>query len=109
MLWFGNKHYQINAIGLLMQTSIGYGIIRSELTKAFLILPSAFLVVICFTLYFPYLLICLIQQHHPHVDPYNEAGEARTEVDSEYNRLMNCDESPYNFLYNVWLLDMSLI
>jgi hypothetical protein len=35
------------------------------------------------------------------VDPYNEAGERRTAVEEEYNRLINADKSPYNFLYNV--------
>lgn len=38
---------------------------------------------------------------HPILDPYNETGERRTEIDEEYSRLMNCDQSPYNFLYNV--------
>ena len=45
----------------------------------------------------------IIRHHHPHVDPFNEAGEKRTEIDEEYNRLMNCDQSPYNFLYNVFM------
>jgi hypothetical protein len=67
----------------------------------YFLLPSALLVVICYTIYFPRLLRKLVYEQHPHVDPYNEAGELRTEIDEEYSRLMNCDQGPYNFLYNV--------
>jgi hypothetical protein len=42
-----------------------------------------------------------VRRNRPRPDPYNEAGEIRTETDEEYNRLMNNDKSPYNFLYNV--------
>ena len=68
---------------------------------AYFILPSALLVVLCYTLYFPFLVKKVVQRNHPRVDKYNEAGELRTQVDEEYNRLMNCDESAYNCLYNV--------
>ena len=61
----------------------------------------AFLVFLFYTVYFPFLTKRVIERHHPAVDPYNEAGERRTEISAEYNRLMDSDESPYNFLYNV--------
>lgn len=59
--------------------------------------------ILSYTLYFPYLLKLLIRHVAPQIDPFNEAGEKRTEMDEEYNRLMNFDLSPYNFLYNVHL------
>jgi hypothetical protein len=46
-------------------------------------------------------MIRLVRQYVPRVDPYNDSGEIRTEVNDEYSRLMNSDEGPYNFLYNV--------
>jgi len=46
-------------------------------------------------------MIRLVRQHLPRVDPYNDSGEIRTEIKDEYSRLMNSDEGPYNFLYNV--------
>jgi hypothetical protein len=57
--------------------------------------------VLCYTLAFPFQLRRIAHEYHPTVDPYNEAGERRTAVEEEYNRLMNADQSPYNFLYNV--------
>ena len=64
-------------------------------------MPTAFLVLFVYTIYFPLLVIRLIRQNLPRVDPYNESGEIRTEIKEEYSRLMNLDRSPYNFLYNV--------
>jgi len=69
--------------------------------KAIFIIPSAFVVVFCYTLSFPIQLRRIARYYHPTVDPYNEAGERRTAVAEEYNRLMNNDQSPYNFIYNV--------
>ena len=57
--------------------------------------------VFCYTVSFPFRLRRIAHDHHPIVDPYNEAGERRTAVEEEYNRLMNLDRSPYNFIYNV--------
>ena len=58
---------------------------------------------VTYTIYFPFILRSLVHRYHPRVDPYNEAGETRTSIDEEYNRLMDSDKSPYNFLYNVFL------
>ena len=66
------------------------------------------MVVLFYTIYFPFLLKILAQQHHPRVDPFNEVGEKRTESDQEYNRLMDYDRSPYNFAYNVQYGEISL-
>jgi len=66
-----------------------------------MIIPLAFLTFLFYTFYFPYMAKCVVERSRPCVDPYNESGEKRTEIDAEYNRLMDADTSPYNFLYNV--------
>ena len=91
------------------QLQLGSAVKMQLSSKAFLILPTAFLVVLIYTVYFPFVLRKFAQRNHPHVDPYNEVGETRTEIDQEFNRLMDCDKSPYNFLYNVITFKILLI
>lgn len=54
------------------------------------------------TFWFPIRLSRAIALAVPHVDPYTEIGKKRTqgEMESEYMRLMDRDNSPFAFLYN---------
>jgi len=79
----------------------GYLLSEVDLLQAFLIIPTSFLVLFIYTICFPLIAIRLVRQNLPCVDPYNDSGEIRTEIKEEYNRLMNSDSGPYNFLYNV--------
>lgn len=54
------------------------------------------------TFWFPIRLSRAIALAVPHVDPYTEMGKKRThdEMDSEYMKIMDRDNSPFSFLYN---------
>ncbi|KAH7104776.1 hypothetical protein BKA62DRAFT_693377 [Auriculariales sp. MPI-PUGE-AT-0066] len=52
--------------------------------------------------WFPWRLHSAIKQTVPHVDPYSETGKKRTktEMETEYLRLLDRDYSPFTFLYS---------
>jgi hypothetical protein len=53
------------------------------------------------TLWFPIRLMHTIRQSLPQVDPYTELGRKRSrpEMELEYQRLLERDQSPFGFLY----------
>lgn len=66
-----------------------------------IVVLSAFTFVVM-TFWFPIRLSRAISLAVPHIDPYTELGKKRTkdELDSEYMRLLDRDNSPFTFLYN---------
>ncbi|CBQ68303.1 conserved hypothetical protein [Sporisorium reilianum SRZ2] len=69
---------------------------------AYVIVPMAVLVIIFYTLWYPYKLMMTIKEMLPHVSRFNELGRKRSEEEMQiyYHRLLNRDKSPFNFLYN---------
>ncbi|SPO28705.1 uncharacterized protein UTRI_04583 [Ustilago trichophora] len=69
---------------------------------AYLIIPMAVLTIIFYTLWYPYKLMMTIKEMLPRVSPFNELGRKRSEEEMQiyYQRLLNRDKSPFNFLYN---------
>ncbi|OLL25133.1 hypothetical protein NEOLI_000587 [Neolecta irregularis DAH-3] len=66
---------------------------------AWAIVSLAIIAVVSITISFPIYLRALILRNVPRVDPFNEAGEVRTDHLAEYARLLSVDRSPYNILY----------
>ncbi len=69
---------------------------------AYVIIPMAVLIILFYTLWYPYKLMMTIKEMLPQVSPYNELGRKRSEEEMQiyYHRLLNRDKSPFNFLYN---------
>ncbi|ODQ54346.1 hypothetical protein SAICODRAFT_70076 [Saitoella complicata NRRL Y-17804] len=71
-----------------------------DINWVYLVLPVAFIAVCSIGIYMPYTLTGVVKRNVPRVDPYNEAGELRTDDREEYVRLLDRDPSPYNFMYS---------
>lgn len=69
---------------------------------AYVIVPMAALVIVFYTLWYPYKLMMTIKEMLPRVSRFNELGRKRSEEEMQiyYHRLLNRDKSPFNFLYN---------
>lgn len=69
---------------------------------AYIILPMAVLTIVFYTLWYPYKLMMTIKEMLPNVSKFNELGRKRSEEEMQiyYQRLLNRDKSPFNFLYN---------
>ncbi|GAA6037574.1 hypothetical protein JCM8097_006120 [Rhodosporidiobolus ruineniae] len=63
------------------------------------ILPVAVLVVLVLSLWLPWRLYLVVQRERPRVDNFTELGERRRHKNGEYERLLDSDPSPFNFLY----------
>ncbi len=77
---------------------------KDEFNYAYLLIPSAALSIIFYTLWFPYRMVMVIRQMLPRVPKYNELGHKRSaaEMEKEYYRLVGNDKSPLNFMYNAY-------
>ncbi|KAF9182915.1 hypothetical protein BGZ51_004359 [Haplosporangium sp. Z 767] len=71
-----------------------------DLNFAYVIIPLAIFTLCANTFYFPLAIRRLVMLNLPRIDRYTEQGERRLDLDEEYKRLTNADNSPYNFLYN---------
>ncbi|KAI8052417.1 hypothetical protein BDF22DRAFT_688123 [Syncephalis plumigaleata] len=71
-----------------------------EFNSAYLIVPLAAIIVIVLGGYFPYALFKLIRRNQPKVDRYDENGDPIQDYRQEYQRRLEQDLSPYNFLYS---------
>jgi hypothetical protein len=71
-----------------------------EFNSAYLIVPLAAIIIIVLGGYFPYALFKLIRRNQPKVDRYDENGELIQDYRQEYQRRLEQDLSPYNFLYS---------
>ncbi|ETS64208.1 hypothetical protein PaG_01447 [Moesziomyces aphidis] len=69
---------------------------------AYVVIPLAVLTILFYTLWYPYKLMMTIREMLPRVSAYNELGRKRSneEMQIYYQRLLNRDKSPFNFLYN---------
>ncbi|KAG8801762.1 hypothetical protein FRC16_011205 [Serendipita sp. 398] len=74
---------------------------RDEVNYAPVIVAMSAITFIFMTLWFPIRLMQTIRQSLPHVDPYTELGRKRSrpEMELEYQRLLERDQSPFAFLY----------
>ncbi|EST06865.1 hypothetical protein PSEUBRA_003659 [Kalmanozyma brasiliensis GHG001] len=75
---------------------------KDEFNWAYIIIPMAVLIMIFYTLWYPYKLMMTIRDMLPNVSRFNELGRKRSEEEMQiyYHRLLNRDKSPFNFLYN---------
>ena len=67
-----------------------------NLASPILILAATIMIV---TISFPVRLWQVVYSQIPKVDPYTELGERRIDVKSEYNRILENDNSPLSFIY----------
>ncbi|CAD6574260.1 MAG: hypothetical protein CYPHOPRED_005388 [Cyphobasidiales sp. Tagirdzhanova-0007] len=70
-----------------------------NLASPILILAATIMIV---TISFPVRLWQVVYSQIPKVDPYTELGERRIDVKSEYNRILENDNSPLSFIYQVY-------
>ncbi|CAO1636815.1 unnamed protein product [Sympodiomycopsis kandeliae] len=75
---------------------------KDQFNFAWLILPAAGLTVLVYTILWPLYLVKVIRAMRPRVSQFNELGVKRSpeEMDREYQRQLNHDKSPLNYLYN---------
>lgn len=66
----------------------------SAFNWAYLFLPFVASVVICLTIWFPIRLWRTVERIRPRPDGFTELGEVRRDLDIEYERLLERDESP---------------
>ncbi|GAA5865770.1 hypothetical protein JCM8547_002772 [Rhodosporidiobolus lusitaniae] len=72
---------------------------KGDANLAFLLIPVAVVIILILSLWFPIRLWSVIQRERPRIDGWTELGERRRDVDGEYQRLLDADPSPFNFLY----------
>lgn len=70
-----------------------------NLNAAWALVPVAIVIVGLLALWFPWRMWQLVKRERPRVDGWTELGERRRDVDAEYERLLDADPSPFNFLY----------
>ncbi|PWN89441.1 hypothetical protein FA10DRAFT_145352 [Acaromyces ingoldii] len=77
---------------------------RDQFNWAYVVIPLAVATLMGYTLWFPYKLRKAIKSLLPKVHEYNELGIKRTpaEMENEYQRLLDRDSTPLNFLYNAY-------
>lgn len=66
---------------------------------AWLVLPFAGLTILWLTIFFPIRLATAVSRAVPKVDPFNDMGEKRRDMDAEYERLLEEDKHPLAFIY----------
>ncbi|GAA5984952.1 hypothetical protein JCM11641_005596 [Rhodosporidiobolus odoratus] len=71
-----------------------------NLNWALIIVALAVVVVLVLSVWLPWRLFQVVQQERPRVDGYTELGERRRDLNGEYERMLDIDPSPYNFLYS---------
>lgn len=67
---------------------------------AYILLIVAGSTIIWLTLWLPYRLYTVTRLVAPKVDRYTELGLPRKDCAEEYERLVELDQSPFNFLFN---------
>jgi hypothetical protein len=65
----------------------------------FVIVPIAIVVVLLLSFWLPWRLMQVVKREAPTVDKFTELGENRRDKNGEYERLLDADPSPFNFLY----------
>ncbi|KAI9594794.1 hypothetical protein BDF19DRAFT_414199 [Syncephalis fuscata] len=73
---------------------------EGEFNWAYLIVPLAAIIFVVLGAYFPYALFRLIRWNQPKIDRYDDDGQLIQNYREEYQRKLEQDMSPYNFLYS---------
>ncbi|BGP51645.1 hypothetical protein JCM10450v2_007595 [Rhodotorula kratochvilovae] len=71
----------------------------TNLNFAYALVPVAAVVLALLALWFPWRMWNVVKREAPRVDGWTELGERRRDPDAEYERLLDVDPSPFNFLY----------
>ncbi|GAA5821147.1 hypothetical protein JCM11251_001986 [Rhodosporidiobolus azoricus] len=66
---------------------------------AYLVLPVAVVLIAVLSLWLPWRLLQVVKHEAPLVDGFTDLGERRRDKKGEYERLLDSDPSPFNFLY----------
>ncbi|GAA5904568.1 hypothetical protein JCM6882_004910 [Rhodosporidiobolus microsporus] len=66
---------------------------------AYVVLPIAVVLLALLSLWMPWRLWQVVKREAPRVDGFTDLGERRRDKNGEYERLLDADPSPFNYLY----------